>query len=43
VGGRRGEQDREQRREQGNRRAPHAADATPARTRVVQGATRLGQ
>ena len=43
VGGHRGEQDREHRREQGNRRAPHAADATPARSRSMQVVTRLGQ
>ena len=43
VGGHRGEQDREHRREQGNRRAPHGADRTVARSRSMQVAARLGQ
>ena len=41
VGGRWGEQEREHRREQGNRRAPHGADASVARSRSMQLPARL--
>jgi hypothetical protein len=43
VGAHRGEQDREHRCEQDNRRARHRADATPARSRAMQLATRRSQ
>ena len=40
VRGHRGEQDREHRREEGNRRAPHEADAIAAPSRSMQASTR---